>query len=97
MTYHLGPDATFNQDESLRGQPSRNFIKANLSPEQGKHWSIPLPFRALFINLYVMLLFVHLHLGVKWNPRFALWSFHVTLFAHVKQCHERMTMLRKIG
>jgi hypothetical protein len=45
MTYHLGPNAAFDQDKSLRGQPSRSFIKANLSPEKGKHWSIPLPFR----------------------------------------------------
>jgi hypothetical protein len=49
MTCHLGPDATINQEEqrqeSLGRQPSRSFIEANLSPEQGKHQSIPLAVR----------------------------------------------------
>jgi hypothetical protein len=44
MTYNLGPNTTFDQEESLGGQPARSFVEANLSLEQGKLRSIPLPF-----------------------------------------------------
>jgi hypothetical protein len=67
MTYCLGLNATFDQEESHGGHQFQRFDEANLSSKQGKHWSIPLSLGFHFIALHIMLLYVHLCLGVQRN------------------------------
>jgi hypothetical protein len=76
-------------------------LKTNFLPflSKDKHWSIPPPFRVfLYAIIYFMLLYVHLSIGVQWNPRLHYDTLPCYLvYPYESNSHDSMAMLSNSG
>jgi hypothetical protein len=104
LTHAFHSDLGFGYDveqedssKSFGGQHSWRF-KTNFLPflSKDKNRSIPPPFMVFIYSIiYFTLMYVHLSIGVQWNPRLHYGTLPVYPFG--SKCLDRMAMLSNLG